>query len=101
MGESLLLCSQAGGPRTPGTRLPAACGPYTASFRKIVTQGPGPLFEILDAEPVHVAVAGILQPNDASVALHRRFGFTDVGMFHEYAVKNGRHFSSLLLQRRC
>jgi phosphinothricin acetyltransferase len=58
------------------------------------------LFEILDAEQVHVAVAGILQPNDASVALHRRFGFTDVGMFHEYAVKNGRHFSSPLLQRR-
>jgi hypothetical protein len=38
----LLLCCQGGGPRTPGTRLPAACGPYTVSFRKIVTQGPGP-----------------------------------------------------------
>jgi len=50
---------------------------------------------------VHVVVAGILQPNDASVALHRRFGFTDVGMFHEHAVKNGRYFSSPLLQRRC
>lgn len=59
------------------------------------------LFEILDAEPVHVAVAGIALPNEASVSLHRKFGFTDVGVFHEYAVKNGRYISSLWLQRQC
>ena len=39
MGESLLLCCQAGGPRTPGTRLPAACGPYTASFARSSLKG--------------------------------------------------------------
>jgi phosphinothricin acetyltransferase len=57
------------------------------------------LFEGLAGEPVHVALAGIALPNDASVALHRKFGFTEVGTFHEYAVKNGRYLSSVWMQR--
>jgi phosphinothricin acetyltransferase len=57
------------------------------------------LFDRLAGEPVHVAVAGIAIPNDASVALHRKFGFTEVGTFREYAVKNGRYISSLWMQR--
>jgi phosphinothricin acetyltransferase len=57
------------------------------------------LFESLADEPVHVILAGIAIPNDASVALHRKFGFTEVGTFREYAVKNGRHVSSLWMQR--
>lgn len=54
----------------------------------------------LRSEPVHLAVAGIALPNDASVALHRKFGFADVGVFDEYAVKNGAYISSLWMQRR-
>jgi phosphinothricin acetyltransferase len=38
-------------------------------------------------------------PNDASVALHRKFGFTEVGTFREYAIKNGRYLSSLWMER--
>lgn len=57
------------------------------------------LFDRLAGEPVHVAVAGIAMPNDASVALHRKFGSTEVGTFREYAVKNGRYISSLWMQR--
>ena len=57
------------------------------------------LFERLDTEPVHVALAGIFLPNDASVALHRKFGFTEAGTFHEYAVKNGRYLSSVWMER--
>ena len=57
------------------------------------------LFECLAGEPVHAIVAGIALPNEASVALHRKFGFTEVGVFHEYAVKNGRYISSLWMQR--
>ncbi|MEN3305018.1 MAG: phosphinothricin acetyltransferase, partial [Micromonosporaceae bacterium] len=57
------------------------------------------LFDCLAGEPVHVALAGIAIPNDASVALHRRFGFTEVGTFREYAVKNGQYISSLWMQR--
>jgi phosphinothricin acetyltransferase len=48
---------------------------------------------------VHVALAGIVLPNDASVALHRKFGFTEVGTFHEYGIKNGRYLSSLWMER--
>jgi phosphinothricin acetyltransferase len=57
------------------------------------------LFECLADEPVHVVLAGIAMPNDASVALHRKFGFTEVGTFREYAVKNGQYISSLWMQR--
>lgn len=57
------------------------------------------LFDSLTDEPVRVVLAGIAMPNDASVALHRKFGFTEVGTFREYAVKNGRYISSLWMQR--
>ena len=60
--------------------------------------------ELLDSiaqEPVHVIVAGVALPNAASVALHRKFGFTEVGTFREYAVKNGQYISSLWMQRLC
>ncbi|MBE1492870.1 GNAT family N-acetyltransferase [Plantactinospora soyae] len=57
------------------------------------------LFDRLADEPVHVVLAGIAMPNDASVALHRKFGFTEVGTFREYAVKNGQYLSSLWMQR--
>jgi phosphinothricin acetyltransferase len=60
----------------------------------------GALLGWLADAPVHVALAGIVLPNDASVALHRRFGFTEVGIFHEYAVKNGQYLSSLWMERR-
>jgi phosphinothricin acetyltransferase len=60
------------------------------------------LFDSLALEPsVHVALAGIALPNDASVALHRKFGFTEVGMFREYAIKNGQYISSVWMQRAC
>jgi phosphinothricin acetyltransferase len=60
------------------------------------------LFDSLALEPsVHVALAGIALPNDASVALHRKFGFTEVGTFHEYAIKNGQYISSVWMQRPC
>jgi phosphinothricin acetyltransferase len=53
----------------------------------------------LAEEPVHVAVAGIALPNDASVALHKKFGFTEVGVFREYAIKHGQYISSMWLER--
>jgi phosphinothricin acetyltransferase len=57
------------------------------------------LFECLADEPVHVALAGIAVPNDASIALHRKLGFTEVGTFHEYAVKDGQYISSVWMER--
>jgi phosphinothricin acetyltransferase len=57
------------------------------------------LFSCLAGEKIHAALAGIALPNDASVALHRKFGFTEVGTFCEYAVKDGQYISSLWMQR--
>lgn len=60
----------------------------------------GALFEELRSEGLHLAVAGIALPNEESVALHRKFGFTEVGVFEEYATKHGAWISSLWMQRR-
>lgn len=57
------------------------------------------LIDFLQDSTVHVALAGIAVPNDASVALHRKFGFAEIGTFREYAVKDGRYLSSLWMQR--
>jgi phosphinothricin acetyltransferase len=57
------------------------------------------LFESLAGEPVHTVLAGIALPNEASVALHRKFGFAEVGTLREYAIKNGEYISSLWMQR--
>ena len=46
------------------------------------------LFEVLKGEDIHRFVAGYAMPNAASEALHRRFGFKEVGVFSE----NGRKF---------
>ena len=35
------------------------------------------------------------------VALHRKFAFVEVGVFREYAIKNGQYISSLWMQRSC
>ncbi|MER6442317.1 N-acetyltransferase family protein [Streptomyces sp. NPDC001185] len=57
------------------------------------------LFSAVDSEPVHVILAGIALPNENSVALHKKFGFSEIGTFKEYAVKNGQYLSSLWMQR--
>jgi phosphinothricin acetyltransferase len=58
------------------------------------------LFEALRGQTLHLAVAGIALPNDASVALHKKFGFKEVGTFEEYAVKHGKFISSIWLQKK-
>lgn len=58
------------------------------------------LLERLAAQPVHLAVAGVALPNEASLALHRKMGFEEVGTFREYARKNGVWISSTWFQRR-
>jgi phosphinothricin acetyltransferase len=57
------------------------------------------LFTDLQAEDVHRAFAGIALPNPASIALHRRFGFTDIGTFEEVGRKHGRWWDVLWMQR--
>lgn len=50
------------------------------------------LFRAVRDEALHRALAGVTLPNPASVALHRRFGFTSVGVQHEVGFKLGRYW---------
>jgi phosphinothricin acetyltransferase len=38
----------------------------------------------------HYVIGGIALPNDASVALHEKLGFTKIGQFVEVGFKHGR-----------
>lgn len=57
------------------------------------------LFADLRHEDLHRAYAVIAQPNPGSVALHRRFGFTDVGTMHEVGRKFDRWWDVLWMER--
>jgi phosphinothricin acetyltransferase len=57
------------------------------------------LFDALSGEDLHRAVAGITLPNEASVAIHRRFGFTEVGVHTEVGRKQGRYWDVLFMER--
>jgi phosphinothricin acetyltransferase len=57
------------------------------------------LFAALEGEDVHRAVAGVTLPNPASIALHRRFGFREVGVFRENGRKHGRYWDVMWLEK--
>jgi phosphinothricin acetyltransferase len=67
--------------------------------RGIATELYGTLIEALRRVDVHRAVAGVTLPNPASVALHRRFGFTEVGRFTEQGRKFGRYWDVAWFER--
>ncbi len=48
------------------------------------------LFEALAGEDIHRLVVGITLPNEASVRLHRAFGFQEAGIYPEVGRKFGR-----------
>jgi phosphinothricin acetyltransferase len=50
------------------------------------------LFDALRGQDLHRALAGVAQPNPASVALHLRFGFRRVAHFSEQGRKFGRYW---------
>jgi phosphinothricin acetyltransferase len=51
------------------------------------------LFEQLAGEPIHRAYAGVTLPNPGLLALHRRFGFRDIGVYDEVGHKFGQFWS--------
>ena len=57
------------------------------------------LFDAIATEDVHTIVAGIALPNDASVALHERVGFRQVGVFREVGFKLGRFWDVAWFQK--
>jgi len=50
----------------------------------------GALFPLLRKKDLHLVIAGIGLPNDASVALHEKFGMTKVAHFVEVGQKFGK-----------
>ena len=48
------------------------------------------LFPLLESRGIHAAMGGIALPNDASIALHEKFGFQKVAHFQEPGIKFGR-----------
>ena len=59
-----------------------------------------PLIAAARERGMHVMVAAIALPNDASVALHARLGFAQVGMMPEVGLKFGRYRDLCLMQLR-
>jgi phosphinothricin acetyltransferase len=57
------------------------------------------LFESIAGEDIHRIVAGISQPNPASVALHQRRGFREVGVFSNVGRKFGRYWDVAWFER--
>jgi len=50
------------------------------------------LFDALRGQDLRLAVAGITLPNEASIALHQRFGFTLAGVTHDVGRKFARYW---------
>lgn len=58
------------------------------------------LFERLAHEDVHRAHALITLPNDASIGLHQKFGFYDVGTLQEAGRKFNQYHSVLWMEKK-
>ena len=57
------------------------------------------LFDVLKTEDVHRAYAGITLPNEASVAIHQKFGFEQVAIFQEVGRKFDRYWDVAWFQK--
>ncbi|HXP86019.1 MAG TPA: GNAT family N-acetyltransferase [Bryobacteraceae bacterium] len=59
----------------------------------------GALFDAIADQDIHRIVAGIAQPNVASNALHRRFGFTTIGVFSQVGRKFEKYWDVMWMER--
>jgi phosphinothricin acetyltransferase len=59
----------------------------------------GALFEAIAGEDINRIVAGVTIPNDASMALHQRFGFRVLGTYTEVGRKFGRFWDVTWTER--
>lgn len=58
------------------------------------------LFAALEGENVHRAYAGVTLPNEASIRIHRRFGFREVGVYEEVGHKFGAYHDVAWFEKR-
>lgn len=72
---------------------------HDATGRGLGTMLYGALLEALADQDLHRAYAGVALPNDASVALHERLGFREVGTYVEVGRKLGRYWDVRWFER--
>jgi phosphinothricin acetyltransferase len=82
----------------PSVETTIYCDP-TATGRGVGKALYAALFDVLSSTHAHRAFAGVALPNDASLALHRSFGFTEVGTFAEVGRKFDKWWDVLWLER--
>lgn len=58
------------------------------------------LFGLLNKYDYYSAYAGITLPNDNSIGLHKSFGFTEVGIYHNVGFKNGKWLDVIWLEKQ-
>ena len=108
-GRHLLVAEEGGGssardsarwrPNPPATVESSVYVRHDAVGRGIGRLLYSTLFDLLAGEHVHTVVAGVALPNDASIALHERFGFQQVGVFREVGQKFDRFWDVAWFQR--
>ena len=54
----------------------------------------------LAADDFHTAIAIIALPNDASIAVHEKLGYEVVGTLDDVGFKDGRYWSTTVMQKR-
>ena len=59
----------------------------------------GALEDVARAAGMHVMIGGIAADNEASLALHRRHGFTETGRLIEVGQKFGRYLDLVFMQK--
>jgi phosphinothricin acetyltransferase len=57
------------------------------------------LFKRLKKEDLNRAFAGITLPNEGSVAIHKKFGFTEIGTFSQAGQKYGEYWDVLWMEK--
>jgi len=57
------------------------------------------LFKRLAREDIHRAYAGITLPNPGSIALHKKFGFTQAGLYTEAGRKFDKYWDVVWLEK--
>jgi L-amino acid N-acyltransferase YncA len=57
------------------------------------------LHDDLRSAGFRTAIGVIALPNEVSIALHRRLGYREVGVLDDVGFKDGRHYSTMLMQK--
>lgn len=58
------------------------------------------LFELIKRQGYYTVYALITNHHESSIALHRKFGFTDVGIYEKTGYKMGQWWDLLVMQKR-